>query len=61
MSRQALQALDKILQYKREDRKSDIQQSLAFMQFAVQKRAADVQVFGKQMEVLKNANEQRFL
>lgn len=58
MSRQALQALDKILQYKREDRKSDIQQSLAFMQFAVQKRAADVQVFGKQMEVLKNANQQ---
>ena len=58
MSRQALQALDKILQYKREDRKADIQQSLAFMQFAVQKRAADVQVFGKQMEVLKNANDQ---
>ena len=58
MARQAIQALDKILQYKQQERRADVQEALAFMQYGMQKRAADVKEYGLRMESLKQANQQ---
>jgi len=55
---QALQALNRILQYQQQRDRADVQESLAFMQFAQQKRASEVKEFGIKMEVLGNANKQ---
>ena len=58
MARQAIQALDKILQYKQQEKRADVQEALAFMQYGMQKRAADVKEYGLRMENLKQANQQ---
>lgn len=58
MARQAIQALDKILQYKQQEKRADVQEALAFMQYGMQKRAADVKEYGLRMETLKQANQQ---
>jgi len=58
MARQALQALDKILQAQSQRKKADVQESLAFMQFAMQKRASDIKEFGLTIDVLEKANAQ---
>ena len=39
---EALQSLNRILQYRQQRDRADVQESLAFMQFAQQKRAYDV-------------------
>ena len=53
-----IEALDKILQYQLQSDRADVQEALAFMQFAQQKRASEVKEFGIKMEVLGNANKQ---
>ena len=58
MARQAIQALDKILQYRQQEKRADVQEALAFMQYGMQKRAADVKEYGLRMEMLKQANQQ---
>ena len=58
MARQALQALDKILTAQSQRKRADVQESLAFMQFAMQKRASDIKTFGLQLDVLEKANTQ---
>ena len=58
MARQALQALDKILTAQSQRKRADVQESLAFMQFAMQKRASDIKTFGLQIDVLEKANTQ---
>ena len=56
---QALQALNRILQYQQQRDRADVQESLAFMQFAQQKRATEIKEFGLQLDVLEKANQQQ--
>jgi len=58
MAQNALQALERLIDYNIQSKRADVQESLAFMQFGMQKRAAEVKEFGIQMEVLGNANKQ---
>lgn len=58
MAREAIQALDKILQFNYQKDRAKVQESLAFMQFAEQKRQNDIKVFSSQLETLGKANEQ---
>ena len=55
---EALQSLNRILQYRQQRDRADVQESLAFMQFAQQKRAYDVKEFSQKLEVIGNANKQ---
>jgi hypothetical protein len=55
----AIQALDRILQYRQQRDRADVQESLAFMQFAQQKRASEIKEFGLQLDVLEKANQQQ--
>ena len=54
----ALQALERLIDYNIKSKRADVQESLAFMQFGMQKRAAEIKEFGMQMEMLGNANKQ---
>ena len=54
----ALQALERLIAYNQRNKRADVQESLAFMQFGLQKRAAEIKEFGMQMEMLGNANKQ---
>tara|TARA_R100001082_G_scaffold42170_1_gene22452 strand:- start:12676 stop:13941 length:1266 start_codon:yes stop_codon:yes gene_type:complete len=58
MAQNALQALERLIDYNIQSKRADVQEALAFMQFGMQKRAAQVKEFGIQMEVLGNANKQ---
>jgi len=58
MAREAIQALDKILQFNYQRDRARVQESLAFMQFAEQKRQNDIKVFSSQLETLGKANQQ---
>ena len=55
---EALQSLNRILQYQQQRDRADVQESLQFMQFAQQKRAYDVKEFSQKLEVIGNANKQ---
>jgi len=53
----AIQALERIIDYNIQRKKSDVQESLSFMQFAIQKRQADISTYKTQMETLKSTND----
>ena len=53
----ALQALERIIDYNIQRKRSDVQESLSFMQFAIQKRQADIATYKTQMETLKSTND----
>ena len=38
----ALQALERLIAYNQRNKRADVQESLAFMQFGLQKRAAEI-------------------
>lgn len=58
MAREAIQALDKILQFNYQRDRAKVQETLQFMQFAEQKRQNDINVFNQQLETIGKANEQ---
>ena len=45
----AIQALERIIDYNIQRKKSDVQESLSFMQFAIQTRQADIYTYKTQM------------
>tara|TARA_R100000781_G_scaffold113230_1_gene81352 strand:+ start:23 stop:1108 length:1086 start_codon:yes stop_codon:yes gene_type:complete len=69
MATNPIQALDKMLQYQQQRDRDDFQESLQLMQFAQsskmaeaqlsqQKRAADIQLFGQSLDLLRKENQQ---
>ena len=66
---EALQSLNRILQYRQQRDRDDVQEALQLMQFAQssklaeaqltqQKRAADIQVFGQSLDLVRKENQQ---
>ena len=55
---EALQSLNRILQYRQQRDRADVQESLQFMQAAQQKRAFDIQSTSTNLELLNKMNTQ---
>jgi hypothetical protein len=52
-----LQSLNRILQYKQAQDKSDVQQALQIMQYSQSKRMTDMQTMAKNLEIMKGTND----
>ena len=50
MAAEALQALNRILQYQQQRDKSDVQEALGLMEFAAKKRVSDYNLASKMIE-----------
>ena len=55
---EALQSLNRILQYRQSRDRADVQEALQFMQFAQQKKAFDMQSASQNIELLSKMNTQ---
>ena len=58
MASDVLRSVNRILQYQQERESRKVQESLALMQFGIQKRQADIKQYSQQMEVIDKANKQ---
>jgi len=58
MAAEALQSLNRILQYQQARERSEVQEALQLMQFAQQKRQLDMQSTAKNLELLGSVNTQ---
>ena len=58
MAAEALQSLNRILQYQQARERSEVQEALQLMQFAQQKRQFDMQSAAKNLELLSSTNTQ---
>lgn len=58
MASDVLRSVNRILQYQQERESRKVQESLALMQFAIQKRQADVKQYSQQIEVIDKTNKQ---
>jgi hypothetical protein len=58
MAAEALQSLNRILQYQQARERSEVQEALQLMQFAQQKRQIDMQSTAKNLELLSSVNTQ---
>ena len=52
-----LQSLNRILQYKQAQNKSDVQQALQILQYSQSKTMADMQTMAKNLEIMKGTND----
>ncbi len=58
MASDVLRSVNRILQYQQERESRKVQESLALMQFGIQKRQADIKQYSQQMEVIDKSNKQ---
>ena len=58
MASDVLRSVNRILQYQQERESKKVQESLALMQFGIQKRQADIKEYSMQMETIDKSNKQ---
>jgi len=58
MASDVLRSVNRILQYQQERESRKVQESLALMQFGIQKRQADIKEYSMQMETIDKSNKQ---